>query len=993
MAVTKPSLELTQPLPAGSAAEAFTADRGDTQSQSAGSSTAHFGEAAQGRPARSRKGTIPPTAANVRAALSYLSPDCDRDTWVSIGMAVKDALGDAGFELFDAWSRDGQSYRPADCRDTWKSIKPGGATTVATLWRLALDAGWRPDGEAHEETEAERQARERERARRAEREAADRAKKARAAERKTAELARIVVPAGENHPYLIRKGVKPTETLFEIPADRLATAIGYAPKSDDEPLAGRVLVAFVEHDGRRATAEFIDATGRKSALAGGPKSGGYWAAQPLPDGDGAGLVLLLGEGIATVLSAREATGYLAIAALSAANLPKVATALRARYPKARLIVLGDAGKAVKYAEQAAKSTGAALAVPGFTPEQASAFQRQHGKQPTDFNDLGALAGLEVVKQQIRQAERAGTGMPAAKSELPKGFKLTDKGLFFLEEGEDEATDKRKIFVCSPLFVTAETRSKDQTQWGRLLEWNDRDGHAHAWTIPMAMLEGEPSGVCSVLADGGLIIGVGSKSRNLLIRYIKECKPGARVRCVNRIGWHGPVYVLPTQTLGERQGERVLYQNGASGPGDFRQRGSVAEWRESVAKLSAGNSRLMTAIGFAFAAPLLQFVPGEESGGAHFRGDSSCGKSTLLWAAASVYGQPSGDDSFRKEWRATGNGLEGLATSRNDSLLILDEMGQVDGREAGNIAYMLANGQPKLRMADNTGLRKAPSWRLLFLSSGEISLADHMAAAGKTIKAGQENRLADIPAAPFTGFGVFDRLNGYPSGAELSVAIREAAAKYHGAVGIAFIERVAEIQETLPDRLKTAIARFVADVVPRGASGQVDRVAKRFGLVAAAIELAGEFGLTGWDPGEGTWAVKACFADWLHQRGGAGDHEVTAILSQVRAFFEANGESRFSDWEAAERVANSVEDERRVVANRVGFRRRSQTEGYTYYVLPEAFKREVCAGLNPDRAAQVLKEHGWLEPDKQGKSSQNQRLPGFGRQTRCYVFTPKMWEMP
>ena len=31
--------------------------------------------------------------------------------------------------------------------------------------------------------------------------------------------------------------------------------------------------------------------------------GGYWAAQPLPDGDGNDSVLLIGEGVATVLSA------------------------------------------------------------------------------------------------------------------------------------------------------------------------------------------------------------------------------------------------------------------------------------------------------------------------------------------------------------------------------------------------------------------------------------------------------------------------------------------------------------------------------------------------------------------------------------------------------------------------------------------------------------------------------------------------------------------
>lgn len=583
---------------------------------------------------------------------------------------------------------------------------------------------------------------------------------------------------------------------------------------------------------------------------------------------------------------------------------------------------------------------------------------------------------------------------ATQARLPKGFKLTGNGVVYLEKSTSEEGEPktRELFVCSPLNVTAETRDKDQTHWGRLLEWPDRDGHPHVWAIPMSMLEGEPAAVCAVLADGGLIIGGGSKVRGLLVRYIKESQPGARARCVNRIGWHGGVYVLPTQTIGQGDGERVIFQSGAAGAGDFRQRGTAAEWRESVAALCHGNSRPMMAIGAALAAPLLHFVPGDdESGGFHFRGGSSCGKSTALWAAASVYGQPKGEDSFRKEWRATSNGLESTAAGRNDSLLILDEMGQVDGKEAGTIAYMLANGQPKQRMKSRD-FEKPPAWRLLFLSSGEISLADHMAQAGKRIKAGQENRLADIPAVPFNGHGVFDELNGHPDGAALSVAIREAAERHHGAAGLAFLEAVARHQAGLPERLKSIIGQFVAHVVPKGASGQVGRVAKRFGLVAAALVLAGEFGITGWDQDAAVWAVKACFNDWLHQRGGAGDHEEAQILAHVRLFFESHGESRFTDWDSAERVVNGEDNEHRTVSNRAGFRRKSKLNGYTYYVLPEAFKTELCAGLDHERAARVLKERGWIEPEKSGKTQQKPRLPGFGgTQVRCYVFTSKMWE--
>ncbi|BDY96320.1 hypothetical protein MUTS15_49770 [Escherichia coli] len=53
----------------------------------------------------------------------------------------------------------------------------------------------------------------------------------------------------------------------------------------------------------------------------------------------------------------------------------------------------------------------------------------------------------------------------------------------------------------------------------------------------------------------------------------------------------------------------------------------------------------------------------------------------------------------------GNALEGTASRRNDATLMLDEIREVDGREAGNIAYMLANGQGKARARTDGSVRK------------------------------------------------------------------------------------------------------------------------------------------------------------------------------------------------------------------------------------------------------------------------------------------------
>ncbi|SMF95869.1 Primase C terminal 2 (PriCT-2) [Methylomagnum ishizawai] len=368
---------------------------------------------------------IPTTPGNVRDALRHVSPSCDRATWFRVLAAIKDALGEDGREIADSWSQEGDSYSKTDFRDAWKSAKPGGKVTVATLWRTALDNGWKPDTEAHQETEAERLERERKRKARAEQAEKQEAEAAKKAAAKASALWKASAPAIPDHPYLARKlpGTIPPSTLRETTAEQAASILGYPPKSDGEPLAGRVLVVPVKIDGKLSTAELIDEQGCKTTIAGGLKSGGLWAAQSFPKGDGDGLTLAFGEGVGTVLSCREATKWPVFAALSSSNLPKVAEFLRNLYPKARLLALGDVGNGLKDAERAAKVAGAALAVPEFTPEEIEAFQHQHGKPPKDWNDLHVLAGLGAVAAQLGAAGDMGA-VPQASGQPPDGHQGT-----------------------------------------------------------------------------------------------------------------------------------------------------------------------------------------------------------------------------------------------------------------------------------------------------------------------------------------------------------------------------------------------------------------------------------------------------------------------------------------------------------------------------------------------------------------------------------------
>jgi len=498
-------------------------------------------------------------------------------------------------------------------------------------------------------------------------------------------------------------------------------------------------------------------------------------------------------------------------------------------------------------------------------------------------------------------------------------------------------------------------------------------------MPAEMLQGDGLDLRKELARQGLSIAPGKRARDLLASYLQTWQVKQRARCVDRLGWHGDVYLTPGQTIGTTD-EIVVFQNEHAIEPALSTQGTIALWRENVAALAVNNSRLVFATSVALAAPLAELA-GEDSGGFHLRGASSSGKSTILKVAASVWGKP---EQYCRLWRTTTNGLEGLAALHNDGLLILDELSQIDPRQAGDAAYLLANGQGKTRANRTGAARHAAQWRLLFLSAGEQSLTDLMAQAGKRANAGQEVRLADMAADAGQGMGAFEDLHQHATPPALALALKDAASRYYGTAGLEWLQYLAANRQTCAASVTERVAKFTGIACQDNASGQVVRVARRFALIAAAGELATECGITGWPYGEANKAAYACFDAWLAGFGGNGNREERALLEQVRAFFEAHGESRFDDEKPTAGMA-------RHAINRVGFYRYNAKYEREYLVLPESFKREVCKGFDAKFAARALIDAGWLIPGKNGRMTQKPRIDAQGNPVRCYVFNTRMFD--
>lgn len=216
------------------------------------------------------------------------------------------------------------------------------------------------------------------------------------------------------------------------------------------------------------------------------------------------------------------------------------------------------------------------------------------------------------------------------------FELSETGVYFLGKDKD-GNEQSPQWVCAPLHVIAKTRDEKSGKWGRLLEWKDDDGYTHQWAMPLELLESDGSDVRRELARLGLHISPNQSARSLLAAYIKVWPIEARALCVDSLGWYGNIFVTPTGSIGEAE-ELVVFQNSHAIEPAYAESGTADEWRDSVAGLAAGNTRLVFALSVAFAGALTE-IAGEDSGGFHLRGASSSGKSTALKLAASVWGNP------------------------------------------------------------------------------------------------------------------------------------------------------------------------------------------------------------------------------------------------------------------------------------------------------------------------------------------------------------------
>ena len=604
---------------------------------------------------------------------------------------------------------------------------------------------------------------------------------------------------------------------------------------------------------------------------------------------------------------------------------------------------------------------------------------------------------EVVRGAINAAAPAEASGAADVNQtgpdwLRKRFKMLETGLHLVR-------DETLHWISSPFRIEVETRDENGF-WGVLLSWSDRDGTPRSEIFGRELFAGDGRELRNRLAAGGLTLNADNRAKQAFSEYLNIAKAPGRARCVERTGWHlineRRIFVLPERVIGNTGDERVILQGSTRERAPFKSVGTLEGWQNTIGNFAIANTRLVFCISAAFAGSLLELVD-EDGGGFNLKGSSRIGKSTTLRVAASVWGGRSeeGSAAFIRSWRATASGLESVATQYSDTLLALDELGQIDAAQIGDVAYMLANGSGKARADRNGGARLPARWRVLFISTGEIGLADKNAEAKKVTKAGQEIRIIDVDADAGAGFGLFEELHDYETADKFAEVLRIACRSNFGTAGVAFLEyllgqlgRDPEFIGWMRKRVEALVADWLKGITNTG--GQVRSVARRFALVAVAGEIATQGGVTGWNATEACDAAKVLFDAWLAERGTPGASEDKQAMQQLAAFISRHGASRFEMWgnPKGEPDGQQVEDdmpvERVRTIMRAGWRRYIKKENaFRYYVTDDGMN-EALAGLNFKQSIRALVAAKMILSDTAGRTKTVCQPPGVGKSIRLYM---------
>lgn len=626
--------------------------------------------------------------------------------------------------------------------------------------------------------------------------------------------------------------------------------------------------------------------------------------------------------------------------------------------------------------------------------------------------------LEPIVAQIYENAK---GILTVQDSAGNTYENRSDGLF----KQDAKAGSSFVKLCDALELVAHTRTVEGDDWGIWIKFNDADGTPHDLVLPRKLLT-QGRRVEELLQASGLHVYVlsGNSGKCPLAEFLNAVPMDALPRAVSvtRGGFVSDAFdcfVFGDNQVLSLPGAEPVTPTSADCAAVLTEKGTLEEWQANVATPALHSKRLMFGLSVALAAPLLQIL-GLPCVTFHLNGTSGDGKSSILKAAASVYG----DEERVTSWDKTQNGFEAVAARHTNQPLIVDELGQGSVNDLDQVAYKLNNGIGKDRMNRNTAWRKAARWSLIVLSAGEFTLEEMKRQKSRNGRAhtatGERVRFICIPCDAGQGLGVLDSL---PGGVTDDKAANDAQrvallARVNSfkATGVAGRDYLMHLMQDVRKHGREALKKqyheleeiFIARVGRSGLAPTERRVIRHFAAVAFAGELGIGYGVFGaeWQTNDALEAAIACFEAWRDSEDSPERHIEKVVELMLEAPSAYGAEFLRFEYPLGGSCVSFVWEPNRTPLGRLVLRNRDNAASWIAAIfLRQEFDdllRRVGDGESKADVVEKLIEFGCLvlpekrkkdgerkEPDRKGQiqPKANNAL-GLGRSARVYVLVPR-----
>lgn len=433
-------------------------------------------------------------------------------------------------------------------------------------------------------------------------------------------------------------------------------------------------------------------------------------------------------------------------------------------------------------------------------------------------------------------------------------------------------------IASPIAYHARgTRSWDDT---KVAEIRFRDSEGRNLIERFGLADFQPRNrhkVIDKLANRGYEWPTDIKPAQLVEALAKQ-PPARKFTIVNAPGWHDGNYVTArwcaTQAQRHPQRYRLDQDSGAHIAPFTLGEGSLDQWKKAVAKVATQSAPLRLFMSAAFAAPLLRHLD-IDSFGLNLFGNTSLGKTTCEFAAASVSGII--HNRTLPGWADSGPAIEQLAVGHRDGILPLDDTGDEQQispeKKARSIAFAIARNRPRTldkryQKASNLVVRE---YRVIILSSSEISLGEIARAVGKTRLGGEEVRLIDVPCEGMQG--IFDKEIGPERAREIIDLLKVHSEANQGYALREFMRQFLRDDAAL-SKLKTSIEFFETETTINTSDTAQLRMRRSFAVLYAAATLAIEYKVLPWKKAATLKAIAFCMNGAFRERAVRAKEPVT-----------------------------------------------------------------------------------------------------------------------